>query len=341
MNIAKKIISTANVSPIQRLTVCDALLKVLNTTSRNQRSRRDWEYAGKRFLEWLSVNCPHNLYWDMLSRDNIRSYMASYDGKSANTIRLAMQPIIQASRFLSIEYGCKDIAAGLRLSNRLKETPPIVYLTDVVEFINSLHDPILEVGACLQGLAGLRVSEAVNLTWNRVNLDQGLIEISGATKNKYSTRVIPICQRVRAALIRAREARSQNNRIQEIQEHVIVGKKGKGFVDSESYTKILKREIVRWNPKLTWKVKDLRNCLPTFASLSGISNDIWEQYLGHAPRTVTATHYIPRLSTVSRGEKEVLEKQMDYFRLHVTQPLDKAIAEYEGENFDEILKVGF
>ncbi|MCX7013891.1 MAG: hypothetical protein NTW86_15290 [Candidatus Sumerlaeota bacterium] len=56
-----------------------------------------------------------------------------------------------------------------------------------------------------------------------------------------------------------------------------------------------------WNPRLEWQPKDLRNCLPTFEAREGLLTDVVEQYLGHAPRTVTARHHIPRLGSVHGG----------------------------------------
>lgn len=72
-------------------------------------------------------------------------------------------------------------------------------------------------------------------------------------------------------------------------------------------------------------MKDLRNCLPTFAVIHGLHNDVWEQYIGHSPKSVTSRHYVPRLSSVSRGQSEALERQMRIFHYHVTEPLDQAI----------------
>ena len=46
-------------------------------------------------------------------------------------------------------------------------------------------------------------------------------------------------------------------------------------------------------------------------------------------------HYVPRLASASRGEGSALDRQMDLFRLHVTDPLDEAIA---GESGRIILK---
>jgi len=80
-----------------------------------------------------------------------------------------------------------------------------------------------------------------------------------------------------------------------------------------------------WNPEIDWKPKDLRNCLPTFAAMRGLLNDVWEQSLGHAPRTITARHYVPRLASVSIGEASALKEQMTPFRHHVTEPLNSAI----------------
>ena len=71
--------------------------------------------------------------------------------------------------------------------------------------------------------------------------------------------------------------------------------------------------------------RNLRNCLPTFAVMSGLLSDVWEQYLGHAPRSITARHYIPRLASASHGEAEALERQANLFQLHVVQPLEKAM----------------
>ena len=95
--------------------------------------------------------------------------------------------------------------------------------------------------------------------------------------------------------------------------------------DWPTYGKHVLREIKRWNAKIEWKAKDLRNCLPTFAVMSVLLNDVWEQYLGHAPRSITARHYIPRLASASQGEAEALESQANLSRSHVVQPLEKAM----------------
>ena len=93
----------------------------------------------------------------------------------------------------------------------------------------------------------------------------------------------------------------------------------------QNYSKMVSTAIRSWNSNISWKPKDLRNALPTFAASEGILSDLWEQYLGHAPRTVTARHYLPRLGSASAGEKKELERQMLLFQRLVIEPLENAI----------------
>ena len=96
----------------------------------------------------------------------------------------------------------------------------------------------------------------------------------------------------------------------------------------------LRKRQIELAEKVGWKPKDLRNCLPTFAVMAGRQSDFWEQYSGRAPRTVYACHYVPKLTTVSMGEHESLSRQMAFFRFHVVDHLNKAIA---GEGGAQIL----
>lgn len=78
----------------------------------------------------------------------------------------------------------------------------------------------------------------------------------------------------------------------------------------------------KWNTHIEWAPKDLRNCLPTFATMNGIHGTIWEQYIGHAPETVTDRHYVPRLAGRTPGESSALDRHMDLFRRFVTGPIE-------------------
>jgi len=312
----------------------EAFSMALDRTSRGKRSRRDWLYAQERFLKWLLRDTPGCTHWALLTREILRRYLDTFAGKSDTTKRLAMQFMAQTSGYMSREYGFRNIAERLGTGSKLKTTPAEVYLPDVVGFLDWLAEtnPRLEVGAALQGLGGLQLQEATRLDWSKVDLKRGLIEISGEVKNAYRNRVIPVADRLLEALQRADEARkARRTKVQAIHEAVIVCREGIGYGEGSwfNYSKEVSAAIRQWNPKILWKPKDLRNCLPTFAVMKGILGDVWEQFIGHAPRSITARHYVPRLAGVSTGEFDALERQMKVFRLHVTGPLNEAIAEIE------------
>jgi len=288
-----------------------------------------WNRAVLSFLKWLNEYYPDCTHWHLLTRQIVKEYLSCYEGNSSTHKRLQLQPIQQTSRFMDNEYGLPDFASNLRIGSKLGATPKKVYLADVVSFCDFLkkNNPRLEAGVALQGLAGLQLQEATRLTWDKVDLAQGLIEISGEVKNEYRNRVIPVCSRVIDALIRAHKRKRENKaKVIEINETVIVNRSGYGYNNNwDSYSREVKAEMKKWNPKIDWAVKDLRNCLMTFASIYGLTNDLWEQYVGHVPKTVTARHYVPRLTSVSFGEIQELERQMNFFRFQVIEPLEKGI----------------
>jgi integrase len=240
-----------------------------------------------------------------------------------------MQPLLQTAGFMHREYGFPNIGERMGIGSKLKTEPKVVYLRDVQDFCDALREQNshLEVGACLQGLAGLQLLEALRLQWKNVDLNLGLIEITGETKNTYRNRVIPVCGRVLEALRRAEKTRrARKDRVLRVVEHVVVGERGQSYEDFTSYSRQMGNAIRAWNGQCGWAPKDLRNCLPTLAVMEGIHGTVWEQYIGHAPKTVTERHYVPRLSAATAGESEALQRQMDLFRRFVVQPVEDKLA---------------
>ena len=96
-------------------------------------------------------------------------------------------------------------------SRDLKKPPAKAYLADAVDFSAYVrrHAPELEAPAALQALGGLRLQEAYRLTWDKIDLDGALVEISGEVKTDWSRRVIPICARALQALQRAHDRREK------------------------------------------------------------------------------------------------------------------------------------
>lgn len=311
-----------------------AFAEALRQTKRGVGARRDWLRDQERFMRWLLRHHSDCRLWSQLRRSMVRSYIESLNGLSPNSVRIALQPITQTAGYMSREYQVPNVAERLGIGSALVRTPAHVYLSDVVRFLGWLHErePRLEVGAALQGFAGLQLQEALRLTWDKVDLDRGLIEVSGEVKNPYRKRVIPVCSRLLISL--QQESRRAVGKIRSDWGPVVRSPEGFSYAENrdswKNYSHAMGKLIRAWNPEIGWAPKDLRNCLPTFAMAEGLQSDVWEQYIGHVPRSVTAKHYVPRLGSKSLGEADALVRQMRIFRTQVIEPVERAIEGGEG-----------
>ncbi len=308
---------------------------------RKPRDLKRWENDAKRFVEWIARNHPGVVCWKDLELDMIYDYIDDIlPGReySMNHRRLTLQPIIKTSGFMSRRYKLPNICEGMVIGGKRPKETPIVYLDDVLDFCDWLkvHDQRAEIGAVLQGLVGLSVMEALRLTWSKVDLERGLIEISGETKQNYQaredyrSRVIPVCDRALEVLNSAWQNRVLSD-IEPVEGGVVVqSPEGKSYIQSEhSFYNYTRRRItanlIKFNPRLKWAPKDLRNCLDQFAEERGIWSAIWSQYMGRAARTVHEKNYVARLSSPSRGETTALNRKMQVFRNLVVGPINMAI----------------
>jgi integrase len=297
-------------------TVADAFAETLGLTNRNDRSRADWLREQLRFMTWLADHYPECSHWRMINRRMLREYIGEvFTGRSPNRIRLAMQPVIQTGGHMAREYQLPNVAERLGIGTKLVRPPARVFLPDVVSFVDWLRDrgSRLEVAAALQGLAGLAIMEALRLTWDKVDLRRGWIEISGEVKNAHRNRVIPVCSRVVDALSRA-SAASSSSGVELVRAPVVRSPLGCCYLDGVDSWKNFSREMAamirQWNPRVGWTPKDLRNCLPTFALGEGLQDHVWEQYIGHAARSVTERHYVPRLTSGAPGRTRTFNPRL-------------------------------
>lgn len=303
--------------------VVDAFNSALRASSRKGASREDWAKAVERFLVWLSQNRAEVVFWDLVSRDILREYLRGMEGKAAHTRRLAVQPIIQTSRHMVREWGARNDLSGLSPGSELAKPPPIVLLGDVIDLLEWLreHRPGFEVGSALCGLAGFRVTEAIRLRWEQVDLERGLVTVVEG-KNRYSNRTIPVASRVMGALRRARAWQDRRcEGVVDMYGHVVLDGNGSAYQTSHAYYVRFVRGLAKWGGKVDWAAKDLRNCLPQFGETEGFWGPICEQYFGHAPKGVTDTHYLPRLS------ERVDDRAMDVFRRNVVGFVDRGVAD--------------
>lgn len=331
-------------------TLEEAFADALASSNRCDRSKVDWDRAVEAFLKWKKKSFPSVKCWKDLPRVVVKAYLATRQHVSDTRRRLDLQPVIQTARFMLREYDLPNLCDGLGIGCKLERSPRPVYVKDVLSFLDHLktHAPHLEAGAALQALAGLQLQEALRLTWDKVDLKRGLVEISGEVKNEYRNRVIPVCGRVLEALRDGKERHDVKDTPDKA--HVVLSTEGYAFDGTSwlNYSKLLTRvmrgnspmkktkkgitptlkpHVTVWNTKIEWQPKDLRNCLPTLAATEGVLNVAWEQYIGHAAKGVTQRHYIPRIGSATEGEKDALERNMAVFRRQVVAVVEKAIAD--------------
>ena len=330
----------------ETLTIKEAFDRTLKASDRGSMAQRDWHEASERFFKWMKENYPAIRTWSRVKRAHIKEYLEAQQPTKKNRergitklsptrIRLLAQPITQVGRWAMLELEMSNPTGGLGLSTKLKDEPKPVYLADVLLFLDHLRDcklASLEAGAALAGLGGLQLLEVLRLTWNKVDLGRGLVEISGEVKNRFRNRVIPLPGLCVEALKRAYAARPSETVQAMDGGAVITSPAGRPFYGTSwiNYSKLIKAQMLLWNPRIGWSPKDLRNCILTLGTLNGFAGDVLEQYVGHAPRSVTARNYIPRLSSASIGEAAQLE--------HATKTFQDLVVDHVEQEIEVIAK---
>ena len=122
--------------------------------------------------------------------------------------------LTNAWRFLgSVIYEQTGVRVSVRLPQIVKAERPWLTPDEIPKFVQAIHGHSIEIPALL-ALSSLRRSEILALRWDHVDLEQGLIHVSGAAvydsdghlvqkvenKNRSSARLVPIIPPLRDAL---------------------------------------------------------------------------------------------------------------------------------------------
>lgn len=154
-------------------------------------------------------------------------------------------------------------------------------------------------GIALQGMVGLRLTEAFRLKWDSVDLDSGLVTIQGQVKGRMALRRIPIPELVMVILGEAE--RSGDRVLAPYSEH-------------GNYAKAVARCLRSWNAGLHREPKGLRRTLESEAAARGWEGYAFNRYLGRAPGSIAERHYIA-----------VGSKLVDLLREQVTRRIDEVL----------------
>lgn len=302
----------------------DAFDTAVKASRRGARAQYDWDRAVELFSDWLVEHHPRVGAWNQLSREIVREYAEEHAHLSPNRQRLLMQPIRQTDNYMAREYGFQHIAQGLATSSATVSGPTEVHLSDVIDLLAFLREHkdtrALEAPAALCGLAGMRISEAFRQRWENIDRERGLAQIVDG-KTPWSNRVIPVAADVADALERA-WLLAKRRKVRPVEGERVAA----DWSRLDTFGKAMSEAIRQWKAAVPWRGGDLRNAIPTWAKAVGRGGDpMIEEYIGHAPRGVTARHYAGRLMAVSRGEREDLDRRMEFARSTIIVPLEEAI----------------
>lgn len=339
---------------MKSVSVIDAFNMTLEAAKRQDRSRTDWGKQVAKFISWLSKNHPERPAWYQIDRSVITGYLKSQTAKAPNSLRLAMQPIVQTSYWMEENEKFPNNSRKLGIGNTTLNEPTKIQVTDVVALLNFMKEDARfqrwEAGVALAGLCGLSLQEVTRLTWDKVDLERGLVEISGKVKRKSRERVIPVCNRAWEALERAAEFRDKSkwkskkdprSIVPDVRRFVVTSQKGYSYGnDFPNYSRRIKDAFRAFNPNLGWQTKDLRNMVQTLAAKLGKEKEsLWRQYWGHAAKDVSERHYQARLTSTTEADAQALFEGMATIQAAVVDHINAAVEATKGPREDFAAKL--
>ncbi|MGF1574224.1 MAG: tyrosine-type recombinase/integrase, partial [Sumerlaeia bacterium] len=254
------------------------------------------------FLEWAE---KREIYlWEQVRLDHVHEYAQFLIAKrlSCKTIKGYLEPVKATGKRVVAVYPdyYKDPCYAFRLPRRIGAPKTVdekigkrsLTIREVILLYEHLMakkgKSSLSIIVLLCGLLGIRVREALFLSWKNVNLDGSNLRIEEEqehlAKTVESVRLIPLpafvldeLRKVRRKGSKVIDLGSLRNRSSDLDDAV-----GKRYM----------RTARKWNPERYVCLSDLRNTLLNTAR----RNASWpvhlvEQYVGHVDSNVTGKHY--------------------------------------------------
>lgn len=291
------------------LTPAEVLARWAKTLASRRDTLADYDTYVRLFLSWAEIEGLDR--WKDLRLEHLQGYAKRlvWEGKAWDTVRLYTYPIRAAARWASLNWPGRfdNFSAGFRLPRRprSKSLDPL-RLTEVADFLVFLErdeeSSKLLPGVALQTLCGLRVMEALRLTWGCIDVVRGLVTIDGEVKNDSSRRILPLPQKVWDILLRSGR----------VGERVVWA-----FSARSAWRRAVQSALKRWRPEKVVSPKMFRKTLATEMRLRGWNRDLMDLYYGHTERDILGEHYI----------RDTASERMELFRREVADRIDEVLAE--------------
>ena len=180
-------------------------------------TRREYCLLGNLFVAWLEETRAGVKTWADLTVKILQGYVRHCQETlrlSHDQTRKRLYVIKATSRYLADTYGFADVARVVWLKRSqenpleasARESRKAFPAEDLMVFLGLLREqrPPLYPVACLQGLCGLRVLEAVNLREQDIDFAKGTVTVTETPfhkpKNRSSHRSIPVSAMVLSIL---------------------------------------------------------------------------------------------------------------------------------------------
>lgn len=283
-------------------TIKQALEESLQHAGGNGETKRDYVHEANRFLKWLEDAYPNIQTWGQLLPVHVKDYLlyCQRKGYAYDTIRQRLYVVRMTARYMSSNYPerYRLITQDLRLKRDRK--PEIRYLTQeqlqgYLGFLRERYPDIYPI-AMLQGLAGLRILEAINLRDQDIDFPNATITITETPRHKPKTldsyRVIPIARPV----VEAIQAAIKRRKIVPVEGYIFVHCRGEPW-SMDGICGKLKRCLrdyaqVARNPSIAAvRPHELRATFVTMMRCLGVGDRSVKRYIGHTLGDVLGEHY--------------------------------------------------
>lgn len=292
------------------LTIPEGLALAVKASMGQEEHRRNLISDGSVFADYCEEqNLTH---WRQLRRIHLNGYVNWLVGKNyaRRTILHRLAVVSAASRAVVTTYP-EDDYREFTLGYRLRQDIGVsgVYdeddgnmalsLEEVLHLMAWLEDQprgrLIQLQVALSGLCGLRVREAVYLSWDNLDLVLNAATVQKEeghrVKNKQSIRRLPLPALVVDLLRATPRIETRVMAIDAERMFIWDRKKPKLRANEHAYLAMANRLLGRWREGLTTRV--LRRTLMNMCQL----NDEWnplvvDSFCGHAPTSMMAKHYV-------------------------------------------------
>ncbi|MEQ8819899.1 MAG: tyrosine-type recombinase/integrase [Sumerlaeia bacterium] len=280
------------------------------------------------------------LRWEDLRLSHVVEYVGNLRerGLKQNTIKRYLEPVRETSLRLAEMYPehYRHALAAFKLrkdagrSGHYDESEGTRALTiaEVVSFYTWLEDhphaSSLQLAALLCGLMGLRLREAIFLTWGNIDLIGGTITIQDEpghrVKNGYSIRRLPMPALVAEHLRGLDRGRDGEQVLSLVSQRI---EKRTSTRPDNLLGQRLRSALLRWDAdRGDLPGNDLRNTLQDTCLKDQARWNVYlvDRYVGHAPRSIMERHYADQ----QKG------RLVEAFREKVVPLIDEAVDEALG-----------